>query len=243
MYLKLKGVDPKTHPVISELVSPPPKLLFTNHAHFNLSQDRIREYYDKISRTENPPARPTAIDKAAAGRFIKHAINSVKWTKTAAETAQEGEDTPEATSPNIPVRVTEKMRERDAYTQKLREQAAAGQESEEEDLQVFDDAMQVDGASEPTKSAVLGQRKRQRPVVDPFAGAFIASAKFRQPADLLIGYGDKEAEAQSSESNSEEAPSMPQSSSAKKPKTILTSETSKTATGAKRKKGKKKTSE
>ncbi|KAF5332769.1 hypothetical protein D9611_005095 [Ephemerocybe angulata] len=155
MYLKLKGIDPKGHPVIGEL-------------------DRIRQYFDKISHTENPPTRPNQIDKAAAGRFIKHAISSVKWTKTAAEEAQE--DVPEASSSSrVPAKITTKMFERQEYEKQLKEKAAAG-EDEEDDLEVFDDEdakMDVDveasKATPASSSEPQGKGKRRRPVADPFA--------------------------------------------------------------------------
>ncbi len=51
VYLKTKGIDPKTHPVISELVG---SLLQPCQAYLTLKQDRIKQYFDKIQNAENP---------------------------------------------------------------------------------------------------------------------------------------------------------------------------------------------
>jgi exosome complex protein LRP1 len=128
------------------------------------------------------------VDKEAAGRFIKHAISSVQWKKTAAEEAQE-EEQPEAStssSARVPVKVTSKMLERAEYEKRLKEKAAAGEESEEEDLQVFnedgEDSMDVDGAA---PAAAQNQRKRQRAALDPFAGTFIYASTTGLPMRIF----------------------------------------------------------
>ncbi|KAJ5965890.1 Sas10/Utp3/C1D [Penicillium waksmanii] len=55
-YLRLKGVDAKQHPVFRELT-------------------RVRQYFEKIKALETEPEQPTMkLDKAAAGRFIKHGL-------------------------------------------------------------------------------------------------------------------------------------------------------------------------
>lgn len=55
-YLRLNGVDAKTHPVFRELT-------------------RVKQYFDKIKDAETGDSpRPTSLDKPAAGRFIKHAL-------------------------------------------------------------------------------------------------------------------------------------------------------------------------
>ncbi|KAF9055956.1 Sas10/Utp3/C1D family-domain-containing protein [Panaeolus papilionaceus] len=164
VYLKTRGIDPKTHPVISEL-------------------DRIRQYFEKVNKAENPPAeRRTELDKAAAARFIKHAITEAKWKKTPAEEAQEDQ----SSSVPIPVKVTSKMIARAEYEKGLKENAEKG-EDDEEPLQVYDqdgenedDAMEVDQnqkglkgkskASDQTSPSEIPQGKRRRPVMDPFAG-------------------------------------------------------------------------
>ncbi|CAA7268100.1 unnamed protein product [Cyclocybe aegerita] len=186
IYLKTRGIDPRTHSVIGEL-------------------DRIKQYFDKIQKAENPPAKRTDIDKDAAARFIKHAIAQTQWKKTAAEEAQEDDVNNASTStstslkPAIAAKVTSKMLERKQYEEELK---AQDEKDEEEDvLEVYeenDDAMNVDDEPSPSKSTKsklkerkgkgkekVGQvgslsapagesepssKKRRRPAVDPFAG-------------------------------------------------------------------------
>jgi len=57
IFLKTKGIDPATHPVIAEL-------------------DRIKSYFAKIKAVEEKDKPHNQIDKDAASRFIKHAIAS-----------------------------------------------------------------------------------------------------------------------------------------------------------------------
>lgn len=55
-YLRLHGVKATEHPVYRELT-------------------RVKQYFDKIKRIETGPEKPTMqLDKAAADRFIKHAL-------------------------------------------------------------------------------------------------------------------------------------------------------------------------
>ncbi|GAB7356029.1 hypothetical protein MBLNU459_g6648t2 [Dothideomycetes sp. NU459] len=70
-YLKLNGVDAKEHPVFLELT-------------------RVKEYFGKIKVAESAPVkRNTALDKAAAGRFVKHALSgNEEYDKKRAEQAQ-----------------------------------------------------------------------------------------------------------------------------------------------------------
>lgn len=57
-YLRLRGVDGKQHPVFTELT-------------------RLKHYMGKIEEAEKPPEQRTmTLDKAAAGRFIKHGLVS-----------------------------------------------------------------------------------------------------------------------------------------------------------------------
>ncbi|CZT50993.1 related to small unique nuclear receptor co-repressor [Rhynchosporium secalis] len=51
-YLRLNGVNAREHQVFKELT-------------------RVKQYFDKIKNIETPPVRNTAVDKAAAARFIK----------------------------------------------------------------------------------------------------------------------------------------------------------------------------
>jgi exosome complex protein LRP1 len=125
----------------------------------------------------------TEIDKAAAGRFIKHAITQATSAKQ--QLAEDFEPTiPEpstSSSVRAPVKVTSKMLERQRYEQELKEQDDA--QNEEEELAVFgDDDMSMDMDSSASKGKgkqVLSatqepipepSNKRRRPAVDPFAG-------------------------------------------------------------------------
>lgn len=59
VYLKTQGIDPKTHPVVPELVSNILhvwRVLFLIYVTLPNLQDRIREYFEKINVAENPPA-------------------------------------------------------------------------------------------------------------------------------------------------------------------------------------------
>ncbi|KAG2138694.1 Sas10/Utp3/C1D family-domain-containing protein [Suillus bovinus] len=179
VYLKTRGIDPKTHPVIGEL-------------------DRVRQYFDKIKSAEDSEEKKRlGIDKAAANRFIKHAIAQAKLVK-----AEEPSNTPHgpaSTSERVPVKITSKMAERAEYEKNLQELGS----EEEEDLEVFveaevsgnEDAMEEEeeeGQSLPPQNKgksrmvekevpeceeqVGDRRKRQR--IDPFAAS---------------GYGDDDA--------------------------------------------------
>ncbi|PPQ77038.1 hypothetical protein CVT25_014855 [Psilocybe cyanescens] len=205
IYLKSRGIDPKTHPVIPEL-------------------DRIREYFEKINNAENPPAsmsleifknrssqsislttppssERTEIDKAAANRFIKHAIAQAQWKKTPAETAQDADNAPisdsaasASASQRVAVKMTSKMLERAAYEKELKSRDAEA--DEEEDLEVFDDnennddiSMDVD--AQPTQSSAKGKGKEKDVPPSSAGSASNNTNKRRRPAiDHFAGYGD-----------------------------------------------------
>ncbi|KZT73217.1 C1D-domain-containing protein [Daedalea quercina L-15889] len=164
IYLKTRGIDPKTHPVVTEL-------------------DRIRQYFDKIKNAEDPEKRTTAVDKAAANRFIKHAIAQVTAQRPPGD-----DESPshmrfnEGSEPTkVPVKVTSKMAARAQYQKEL---AEAGSEEEEAALEVIDDeevsnSMVVDPEKDKGKGRAVDNddvepsppgRKRRRPAMDPFAG-------------------------------------------------------------------------
>ncbi|KAJ8702048.1 hypothetical protein PTI98_000796 [Pleurotus ostreatus] len=179
IYLKTKGIDPRTHPVVSEL-------------------ERVKQYFDKIGKAEKQPeARAQAIDKAAAGRFIKHAIAQAKSVVSSSK----DDPIPPADSssaPRVEVKVTSKMRARAEYEKDLNE---GRDESEDEDggLEVFDEdaEMEVVGDGEETQTALetvtnppsskstgkqkardspvepLAGNKRRRPAFDPFTGTYL----------------------------------------------------------------------
>lgn len=169
VYLKTRGIDPRTHPVIGEL-------------------DRVRQYFDKIKSAEDSEEKKRlGIDKAAAGRFIKHAIAQAKLVQVQ-EPSNVAHGPASTSSERVPVKITSKMAERAEYKKNLEELGS----EEEEDLEVFDeaelsgdeDAMEEDalpppqdkGKSQMVESEVPereeqvgGRRKRQR--IDPFAAS------------------------------------------------------------------------
>ncbi|KAK0465488.1 Sas10/Utp3/C1D family-domain-containing protein [Desarmillaria tabescens] len=168
IYLKSRGIDPKTHPVISEL-------------------DRIKGYFEKIDKAEKPETRHIEIDKVAAGRFIKHVITQAKLGRPPGEAS--AEPTPGPSNVRVPVKVTAKMLERQQYEKEMKERDAA-EGSEESDLEVFDEekmdednnekVVDVKGkgkAKEQNEESQLAAdasatpgAKRRRATVDPFAG-------------------------------------------------------------------------
>ncbi|KAH9932004.1 Sas10/Utp3/C1D family-domain-containing protein [Epithele typhae] len=175
IYLKTRGVDPKTHPVVAEL-------------------ERVKQYFDKIKNAEDPEKRKSVLDKAAANRFIRHAIAqvrdqgppgessarpntvirfdadgnppasasaSVSAPQTNAAASSSSSATPADARSSIPTRVTKKMLQREAYQRKLAEALKNGDKEEEgEPLMVFDGttedvggAMAVDEDEEPERSS------------------------------------------------------------------------------------------
>lgn len=170
VYLKTRGIDPKTHPVIGEL-------------------DRVRQYFDKIKSAEDSEEKKRlGIDKAAASRFIKHAIAQAKLVK-AEEPSNTAHGPASSSSERVPVKITSKMAERAEYEKNLKELGS----EEEEDLEVFveaevsgnEDAMEEESLPLPPQDKgksrmverevpeheeqVGGRRKRQR--IDPFAAS------------------------------------------------------------------------
>ncbi|KAG2155686.1 Sas10/Utp3/C1D family-domain-containing protein [Suillus clintonianus] len=187
VYLKTRGIDPRTHPVIGEL-------------------DRIRQYFDKIKSAEESEEKSKfGIDKAAAGRFIKHAIAQAKLVKV--DESNNASNGPASSSERVPVKITSKMAERAEYEKNLEELGS----EEEEDLEVFDeaevlhdeDAMEEEALPLPSqdkgksrmveteiseREEQLGRRKRQR--IDPFAGSLgqtLSSSRQSSPIHRIRG--------------------------------------------------------
>ncbi|KAI0316487.1 hypothetical protein OF83DRAFT_1126444 [Amylostereum chailletii] len=202
IYLKTRGLDPKSHPVLAEL-------------------DRIKQYFEKIKSAEQPDQR-APIDKDAASRFIKHAINQVKYntSSTPAEgSSSTGPKTHVTFDDNgkpVPIRVTEKMRERERYQAALREDAS--DEEEDADIAVIDDVPSEDDEDaepevQPSRSRkdAKGKGKATAPLLEKQAQA---GSKRRRPlVDPFAGFGDDGPSA-----------SSPSSSPKKKPKKKLSDE-------------------
>lgn len=198
VYLKTKGIDPRTHPVIGELVR-----TITSHLSVRLTQSTFRTEYEDTSiksptqkrqrpvrsylstllliLTNSSLAGRTTVDKDAAGRFIKHAIAQARplpipGTSTTVD--------PENSAP-VPVKITSKMLQRQQYEEDLKN--SKDEDEDDEDLAIIDEDME----EKPTRSSSknMGKRKaeadadqpmevtsrKQRRQIDPFPGAFWSS--------------------------------------------------------------------
>ncbi|KAF9024097.1 hypothetical protein BDZ89DRAFT_1136249 [Hymenopellis radicata] len=190
IYLKSRGIDPKTHPVVGEL-------------------DRIKQYFDKIDKAESSDTkRQDRVDKAAAGRFIKHAITQAKLGRPPGESVAEDAADPSPSSTRVPIKVTSKMLEREQYQKEMREQSE--EESEGEDLKIIGD--------EPTSAAdVKGKGKAKGDVQTPVAG----TKRRRVPMDPFAasGVGEETATPSNEASTAEASTPAPSKPKKKKQKT------------------------
>lgn len=110
------------------------------------------------------PERPSGIDKAAAGRFIKHAIAQAKQNLDTSNNSKEAGPSYEP-SVYVPARVTEKMKEREAYLQHLKDDS----ESEGQTLEVIGEDSNTGGdvGKNDNNAEQRGKKRRRRPM-DPF---------------------------------------------------------------------------
>lgn len=137
VFLKARGIDPMTHPIVREL-------------------DRVRVYFDKIKDAEESnQKRKLGLDKEAAERFIKHAIaQATNVTSVENERDDESMDAVVAPIPGpstsvlerVPVKITSKMLERAEYERNLQELG----DDEEEELEVFGEILAEDYSMEGT---------------------------------------------------------------------------------------------
>ncbi|KAI0274955.1 hypothetical protein BC834DRAFT_965413 [Gloeopeniophorella convolvens] len=181
VYLKTRGLDPRTHPVITEL-------------------DRVRQYFDKIKDAEDPAKRQLVVDRAAAKRFIQHAISQAQAVPppTGPVTHVRFDDDGTAHTVTAPTKVTAKMVEREQYFERLQGQ---GDEEEEEDegLRVIDGDEGSDEAMDedaPAPAASTSKGKGKARAVDAAATPEVASStsgskRRRPPVDPFAGYGDE----------------------------------------------------
>jgi len=195
IYLKSKGIDPKTHPVFTEL-------------------DRVRQYFNKITSAEDPAKKRTVVDKAAADRFIKHAITQAKNATIPDDRVPLSPNLPKlGTTVPLPTKVTSKMRERARYEKELKNSDDGDEEATP--LEVWDDgpdhhgtSMNIDGGGEVKKSKkakkatkekgkskAKGKAKEISEQLSPVAAVKEeipkAGTKRRRPSiDPFAGYGD-----------------------------------------------------
>ncbi|KAI0027964.1 hypothetical protein K488DRAFT_59986 [Vararia minispora EC-137] len=165
VYLKTRGIDPQKHPVVAELA-------------------RIKEYFGKVKDAENVQStRTSVVDKAAAARFINHAIAQVKYGAEAVDATPGAGPSNQSSEPYVP-RVTEKMLERAQWESEVREEMEREGEREDTDeaLEIFDeDPTQVESSDDTRKGTGKtvevdveqgkAGRKRRRQAVDFFDGA------------------------------------------------------------------------
>ncbi|KIK70537.1 hypothetical protein GYMLUDRAFT_32574 [Collybiopsis luxurians FD-317 M1] len=179
IYLRTRGIDPKSHPVITEL-------------------DRVRQYFDKIKDAENPAARTMQVDKAAANRFIKHAISQAQIDADAAGAypskvqssidSEAGPSTSNSASVRVPVKVTSKMLEREEW-QKRVEEAGSDVDDEIERWEGEDDAQSERGN-------LMSNLKGKGKVVDTLPGEKSGSKRRRAAMDPFAGYGNESEDSQ-----------------------------------------------
>lgn len=165
VYLKTKGIDPRTHPVFRELVRYScPTLTFSHSTQLPGSQERVKEYIEKVSKAEkreseqrsySPPTcrlskcsnslflfSPTermTIDKTAANRFIKHAITqAIRPQDQPSQPADQGPipGPSKSQAQPVPTGAASKILARARWEKQVQE---AGEE-EEEDLEIFEEA-------------------------------------------------------------------------------------------------------
>ncbi|KDQ14458.1 hypothetical protein BOTBODRAFT_32585 [Botryobasidium botryosum FD-172 SS1] len=152
VYLKSRGIDPTAHPVSDDL-------------------NRIKSYFGKIKYTESPEKRTLAIDKAAAGRFIRAAIASA----SKGETQPASSSAPDVRQVGTHTRFAHMATETEKIVPGGNPEADSDGESDssddEDDIQVIEAPIQR--ASEMGKereTAGAGPVKKRRPAMDPFAG-------------------------------------------------------------------------
>ena len=201
VYLKTRGIDPKTHPVVAELVllllttplvphsnpTPPPRTACGNTSTRSRKQKTPSSVRPHLLTSPFHPVPSvhlfsllalahtgkTAVDKAAANRFIKHAIAQAKesaQTPGAGASSSSGNthirfdadghapasSTPRA--PPAPGKVTSKMLARAEWQRKVAAgQVASEDEDEDEDeadaLEVFDDEGGADEEADEDEDA------------------------------------------------------------------------------------------
>lgn len=126
------------------------------------------------------------MDKAAANRFIKHAITQVKQQQQQDQDPS-SEPTPVAdpsTAISVPVKLTSKMLARAQYEEELKETPSDG---EDDELEVFDETEtekipEKQGDEDEDVYSVNDEhqagKKRRRPVTNPFTGKLSCFSPF-----------------------------------------------------------------
>jgi len=142
-------------------------------------------FHETLCNIVSETTRAT-IDKAAASRFIKHAITQTKLGRPPGDINTEA--TP-SSDIRVPVKVTAKMMERSKYEQELKE---AGSE-EEEDLQIFNENSEEGQAEDENEGEEVVEevkpskgKGKQKAEEDSLVGV----KRKRSRMDPFAGYGD-----------------------------------------------------
>ncbi|CED84258.1 DNA-binding protein C1D involved in regulation of double-strand break repair [Phaffia rhodozyma] len=142
IYLRTKGIDPESHPVIPEL-------------------ERIKSYFAKVKNAENPEKRRFELDRQAASRFIKSALQSQTQAQRASSSSagQEPMEIGMQTRFNILKHQEAALREKDGDDDDDDDEVKAEKEVEKE--------VEIEVVGGDDKK---GGKKSKRPRVDAFAG-------------------------------------------------------------------------
>ncbi|KAF9512777.1 hypothetical protein BS47DRAFT_1297226 [Hydnum rufescens UP504] len=162
IYLKTRGLDPAKHAVTEEL-------------------NRVKSYFEKISSAENPQTRGWALDKAAANRFIKAAINEAKAASEEASSHAGAGPSSQRTGNNVDVVIPFGKHTRFTHIKPPRNERPENSDEssgdDDDEVKIVDDVKSLRIGKEPEdtvpppppKNLPSGSTKRRR-AMDPFAG-------------------------------------------------------------------------
>ncbi|KAG8877613.1 hypothetical protein FRB97_003242 [Tulasnella sp. 331] len=155
MYLKTRGVNPLTHPVMKQMVSHT-LLRPTDHVAQKLTQVEIKKYFDKIREAEDPAKRKLAVDKGAAKRFIMNAISM----------SREGEAGPSTT----PGQALDSQVEQ----QRIGQESSEEEESESDGTGASEDEQGTDAQptslEAPSPVVTTGEKRKRPTALEVYAG-------------------------------------------------------------------------
>ncbi|KZS91581.1 hypothetical protein SISNIDRAFT_487249 [Sistotremastrum niveocremeum HHB9708] len=190
-YLKVRGVDVRSHGVMSEM-------------------ERVKKYFDKIKNAEDPSKNKLAVDKEAASRFIKNAIATATRAPLPPPPTVQSSSTSthiRFSDSNASVQVTA-ANMTSAAAQKIKDRQLAAEERDEEsddsdEMEITEGALagppkstkgkgrateapEVQSSKNPTSKGTSPNTltntgsgnagvKRRRAAIDPFAGYDIGS--------------------------------------------------------------------
>jgi hypothetical protein len=162
----------------------------------DILQERVKTYFQKIKDAESAPKRTlhlsslllhctddhayigtTAIDQAAAARFITAAVRQATAPQQPAQPAASSSAVPV----HVPAKVTDKMRARAEYEAALAEEDPDAEEDEGDELEVFD-------VDEVAPAPAKGKKKKsESPAPAAPAPAVPAKRRKRTALDVIDG--------------------------------------------------------